>query len=58
MILTMTMTMIPHAALPGPNRSLSKFILGCDSKDSWEEGAPVWDHWLSVGGNGFDTAYV
>lgn len=33
-------------------------ILGCDNKDTWEEGAPVWDHWLEVGGNAFDTAFV
>ncbi len=52
------MTMIPHAPLPGLARPLSQFILGCDNKDTWEEGALVWDHWLSVGGNGFDTAYV
>jgi aryl-alcohol dehydrogenase-like predicted oxidoreductase len=33
-------------------------ILGCDNKDTWEEGAPVWDRWLERGGNAFDTAYV
>jgi aryl-alcohol dehydrogenase-like predicted oxidoreductase len=33
-------------------------VLGCDNKDTWEEGAPVWDHWLAKGGNAFDTAYV
>jgi aryl-alcohol dehydrogenase-like predicted oxidoreductase len=52
------MTQIPHRSLPGLRQPLSAFILGCDNKDKWEEGAPVWDHWLSVGGNGFDTAYV
>jgi aryl-alcohol dehydrogenase-like predicted oxidoreductase len=52
------MTQIPHRSLPGVQIPLSQFILGCDNKDTWEEGAPVWDHWLEVGGNGFDTAYV
>jgi aryl-alcohol dehydrogenase-like predicted oxidoreductase len=33
-------------------------ILGCDNKDTWEEGAPVWDHWLASGGNAFDTAHI
>jgi aryl-alcohol dehydrogenase-like predicted oxidoreductase len=33
-------------------------ILGCDNKDTWEEGAPLWDHWISSGGNAFDTAWV
>ncbi len=37
---------------------MSQLILGCDNKDTWEEGAPVWDHWLEVGGNAFDTAFV
>jgi aryl-alcohol dehydrogenase-like predicted oxidoreductase len=49
---------IPKVHLPGLPGALSQFILGCDNKDTWEEGAPLWDHWLSVGGNGFDTAYV
>jgi aryl-alcohol dehydrogenase-like predicted oxidoreductase len=52
------MTRIPHLQLPGLSHGLSQLILGCDNKDTWEEGAPVWDHWLSVGGNAFDTAYV
>jgi aryl-alcohol dehydrogenase-like predicted oxidoreductase len=33
-------------------------ILGCDNKDTWEEGAPVWDRWLERGGNAFDTAHI
>jgi aryl-alcohol dehydrogenase-like predicted oxidoreductase len=33
-------------------------ILGCDNKETWEEGAPVWDHWLARGGNAFDTAHI
>jgi aryl-alcohol dehydrogenase-like predicted oxidoreductase len=49
---------IIHFPMPDISRPLSQFILGCDNKETWEEGAPVWDHWLSVGGNGFDTAYV
>ncbi|MFO1035135.1 MAG: aldo/keto reductase [Hyphomicrobiales bacterium] len=52
------MRKIPRRALPGLSRPLSPFILGCDNKDSWEEGAPIWDHWLEVGGNGFDTAHI
>jgi aryl-alcohol dehydrogenase-like predicted oxidoreductase len=52
------MTTIPHVSMPGVVHSMSQLILGCDNKDTWEEGAPVWDHWLEVGGNAFDTAYV
>jgi aryl-alcohol dehydrogenase-like predicted oxidoreductase len=49
---------LPKRTLPGLKQALSPFIIGCDNKDTMEEGAPVWDHWLSVGGNAFDTAYV
>jgi aryl-alcohol dehydrogenase-like predicted oxidoreductase len=52
------MRRIPHTNLPGVPQGLSQLILGCDNKDTWGEGAPVWDHWLDVGGNAFDTAYV
>jgi aryl-alcohol dehydrogenase-like predicted oxidoreductase len=52
------MTRIPHINLHGVSLGVSQLILGCDNKDSWEEGAPIWDHWLEVGGNAFDTAYV
>ncbi len=52
------MSRIPHIHLPGVSLGVSQLILGCDNKDTWEEGAPVWDHWLTVGGNAFDTAYV
>jgi aryl-alcohol dehydrogenase-like predicted oxidoreductase len=44
--------------LPGLAMPISQLILGCDNKDTWEDGAPIWDHWLSLGGNAFDTAYV
>jgi aryl-alcohol dehydrogenase-like predicted oxidoreductase len=52
------MKQIPHRALPGLNKPMSQLILGCDNKDTWQEGAPIWDHWLTVGGNAFDTAFV
>lgn len=52
------MNTIPKRTLSGVNLPMSQLILGCDNKDSWEEGAPVWDHWLAVGGNAFDTAFV
>jgi aryl-alcohol dehydrogenase-like predicted oxidoreductase len=37
---------------------VSQLIMGCDNKLTWGEGAPVWDHWLEIGGTAFDTAYV
>ena len=52
------MTTISKTHIPGVAQPVSRFILGCDNKNTTEEGAPVWDHWLEVGGNAFDTAYV
>lgn len=49
---------LPRLNVEGVAQPVSCFILGCDNKDTAEEGAPVWDHWLEVGGNAFDTAYV
>jgi aryl-alcohol dehydrogenase-like predicted oxidoreductase len=49
---------LPLLNMEGVARPVSCFILGCDNKDTAAEGAPVWDHWLNVGGNAFDTAFV
>ena len=54
----MAMVQIRKVQLLGVKQPLSQLILGCDNKDSWEEGAPVWDHWLTRGGNAFDTAFI
>jgi aryl-alcohol dehydrogenase-like predicted oxidoreductase len=47
-----------HSPISGVARPVSQLILGCDNKDTAQDGTPVWDHWLNVGGNAFDTAYV
>jgi aryl-alcohol dehydrogenase-like predicted oxidoreductase len=52
------LTALPKIRLPGVELPISQLIMGCDNKITWEEGAPVWDHWLQLGGTGFDTAYV
>jgi aryl-alcohol dehydrogenase-like predicted oxidoreductase len=44
--------------IAGVDLPISRLILGCDNKDTWEEGAPVWDHWLAKGGDAFDTAHI
>jgi aryl-alcohol dehydrogenase-like predicted oxidoreductase len=49
---------LPKLAIAGVDRPVSRFILGCDNKDTAAEGAPLWDHWLEAGGNAFDTAFV
>jgi aryl-alcohol dehydrogenase-like predicted oxidoreductase len=49
---------IPKTSLPGLPASLSRLILGCDNKSTYDEGAPVWDAWIAAGGNSFDTAHI
>ena len=49
---------IPHTTLPGLTQSISSIIIGCDNRNNFETGAPVWDAWIEAGGNGFDTAFV
>jgi aryl-alcohol dehydrogenase-like predicted oxidoreductase len=49
---------ISKTRIPGVAHAMSRLVLGCDNKETVEEGAPVWDHWLEVGGNAFDTAHI
>lgn len=49
---------VPQLALPGLDLPLSRLVIGCDNKELAEEGAPIWDRWLEIGGNGFDTAHI
>ena len=36
----------------------SKLIMGNDNQTYFDEAAKLWDHWMEVGGNAFDTAYI
>jgi aryl-alcohol dehydrogenase-like predicted oxidoreductase len=49
---------ISKTRIPGVAHAMSRLVLGCDNKETVEKGAPVWDHWLEVGGNAFDTAHI
>ena len=49
---------IPHTTLPGLTPPISRIVIGCDNRETFDAGAPVWDAWIEAGGNGFDTAFV
>lgn len=49
---------IPHGAIPGLDKPVSRLIMGCDNKNALRDAAPVWDDWVLRGGNTFDTAWV
>ena len=49
---------VPKATVPGVPLPMSKLVMGCDNRDTANEGAVVWDAWMEAGGNAFDTAWV
>ena len=44
--------------IDGVNKDISKLIMGNDNQTYFDEAAKLWDHWMEVGGNAFDTAYI
>ena len=49
---------IPSRKIDGVKLPVSQLVIGCDNRDTLEDGVPVWDAWLEAGGNTFDTAFV
>ena len=44
--------------IDGLDKQISKLIMGNDNQTYFDEAAKLWDHWMEVGGNAFDTAYI
>ena len=44
--------------IEGLDKEISKLIMGNDNQTYFDEAAKLWDHWMEVGGNAFDTAYI
>ena len=44
--------------IEGLNKDISKLIMGNDNQTYFDEAAKLWDHWIEVGGNAFDTAHI
>ena len=44
--------------IEGLDKDISKLIMGNDNQTYFDEAAKLWDHWIEVGGNAFDNAYV
>ena len=44
--------------IEGLDKAISKLIMGNDNQTYFDEAAKLWDHWMEVGGNAFDTAYI
>tara|TARA_B110000196_G_C21130138_1_gene658031 strand:+ start:21 stop:983 length:963 start_codon:yes stop_codon:yes gene_type:complete len=44
--------------IEGLDKEISKLIMGNDNQTYFDEADNLWDHWMEVGGNAFDTAYI
>ena len=44
--------------IDGLDKQISKLIMGNDNQSYFDEAAKLWDYWMEVGGNTFDTAYI
>ena len=47
-----------YDTIEGIDKQLSRLILGNDNQTEYDSAAKVWDHWIEVGGNAFDNAFV
>ncbi|MEL7088441.1 MAG: aldo/keto reductase, partial [Planctomycetota bacterium] len=47
-----------YGRIEGLDRDISKFVMGCDNQSTFPHAAVMFDHWLEVGGNTFDTAHL
>lgn len=49
---------VPKRVIAGVETPVSSLVMGCDNKNAVADGAVVWDAWMTVGGNAFDTGFV
>ena len=47
-----------YGQIEGVNKKISKLVMGVDNQNDLNEASKLWDHWIDVGGNIFDTAYT
>ena len=47
-----------YDTINGLDKQLSRLILGNDNQTEYDSAAKVWDHWIEVGGNTFDNAFI
>ena len=47
-----------YGNIKGLDKKISKLIMGNDNQTQFDSAAKLWDHWISVGGNAFDNAYI
>jgi len=49
---------ISSASLSGLDKKISRLVFGCDNQSGSDHAFAMFDHFFSLGGNAFDTAYI
>lgn len=47
-----------YGRIPGLDKDVSRFVMGCDNQQTLAHGSVMWDDWFERGGNAFDTGYI
>ncbi|MEM9252498.1 MAG: aldo/keto reductase [Planctomycetota bacterium] len=47
-----------YGRVPGLDKPVSRFVMGCDNQRDFAQAAVMFDAWFAAGGNAFDTAWI
>ncbi|HEY6890147.1 MAG TPA: aldo/keto reductase [Solirubrobacter sp.] len=47
-----------YGTIPGLDKRMSRLVMGCDNQPDLAHASALFDHFYTLGGNAFDTAYV
>jgi aryl-alcohol dehydrogenase-like predicted oxidoreductase len=47
-----------YGTLPGLDKPMSRLVMGCDNQPDLAHASAMFDHFFSLGGNAFDTAWI
>ncbi|WP_205856165.1 aldo/keto reductase, partial [Phytoactinopolyspora endophytica] len=47
-----------YRRIPGVEKRVSQLVMGCDNQQNLAHASAMFDHFFSLGGNAFDTAYI
>jgi aryl-alcohol dehydrogenase-like predicted oxidoreductase len=47
-----------YATIDGLGKDMSRLVMGCDNQPDLAHASAIFDHFFSLGGNAFDTAYI
>lgn len=47
-----------YGSIPGLDKQVSRLVMGCDNQPDLAHASAIFDHFFTLGGNTFDTAYI